>query len=36
MEFKLEFASKMGFYLAALDEELKNESDNPSIGIILC
>lgn len=36
VEFKPEFASKMGFYLTALDEEVKDESDNPSIGIILC
>ena len=26
----------MGFYLTALDEEVKDENDNPSIGIILC
>lgn len=36
VEFKPEFASKMGFYLTALDEEVKEENDNPSIGIILC
>lgn len=35
-EFKPEFASKMGFYLTVLDEVVKDESDNPSIGIILC
>lgn len=35
-EFQTEFASKMGFYLTALDEEVKDENDNPSIGIILC
>ena len=35
-EFKTEFASKMGFYLTALDEEIKDENDNPSIGLILC
>lgn len=35
-EFKPEFASKMGFYLTVLDEEVKDENDNPSIGIILC
>ena len=35
-EFKTEFASKMGFYLTALDEEVKDENDNPSIGLILC
>ena len=26
----------MSFYLTALDEEVKDENDNPSIGIILC
>lgn len=36
VEFIPEFASKMGFYLTALDEEVKDENDNPSIGIILC
>lgn len=36
VEFKPEFASKMGFYLTALDEEVKDENDNSSIGIILC
>lgn len=34
-EFKPEFASKMGSYLTAQDEE-KDENDNPSIVIILC
>jgi len=36
VEFKPEFARKMGFYLTALDEEVKDKLDNPSIGIILC
>ena len=36
VEFDPEFASKMGFYLTALDEEVKDENDNPSIGLILC
>ena len=36
VEFKPEFASKMAFYLTALDEEVKDKNDNPSIGIILC
>ncbi len=35
-EFKPEYASKMGFYLTILDEEIKDKNDNPSIGIILC
>lgn len=35
-DFKPEFGSKMSFYLAALDEQVKEQNDNPSIGIILC
>ena len=34
--FKPEYAGKMGFYLAAVDDNLKYSSDNPSIGMILC
>ncbi len=35
-EFKPEFAGQINFYLSALDETVKVESDNPSIGLILC
>ena len=35
-EFKPEYAGKVNFYLSAIDDALKDESDNPSIGIILC
>ena len=35
-EFKPEYAGKMLFYLAALDDRLKLEEENPSIGIIIC
>ncbi len=35
-KFKPEFGSKMRFYLTALDEQVKDDNDNPSIGIILC
>lgn len=35
-EFKPEYAGKMGFYLSAVDDNLKHYGDNPSIGIILC
>jgi len=34
--FKPEYAGKMQFYLAALDDLVKEKSENPSIGIILC
>lgn len=36
VEFQPEFAGKMDFYLALADKQLKQEDDNPSIGIILC
>ena len=36
VEFIPEFGSKLGFYLTALDEKVKDENDNPSIGILLC
>jgi len=35
-EFQPEFAGKMQFYLAALDNQVREEGENPSIGIILC
>jgi len=35
-DFKPEYAGKLNFYLSAVDDMLKHETDNPSIGIILC
>lgn len=35
-KFKPEYAGKMNFYLSAVDDLLKDENDNPSIGLILC
>ena len=35
-EFKPEYAGKINFYLSAIDDRLKSEHDNPSIGILLC
>ena len=35
-KFKPEYMGKMNFYLSALDEYVKQEHENPSIGIILC
>lgn len=35
-DFKPEFAGKMNFYLTAVDEMLKHETDNPSIGLLIC
>lgn len=34
--FKPEYAGKLNFYLSAVDAQLRHESDNPSIGLILC
>lgn len=36
VEFEPEFAGKMNFYLELIDEQLKQEDDNATIGIILC
>lgn len=36
IEFKAEFAGKMNFYLSAVDDSLKTEAENPTIGILLC
>lgn len=35
-EFEPEYAGKMNFYLSAVDNLLKTDIDNPSIGLILC
>lgn len=35
-DFQPEFAGKMNFYLAAVDEQLRATADQPSIGLILC
>ena len=34
--FKPEYAGKMNFYCSVVDERLRHESDNPTIGLILC
>ncbi len=34
--FKPEHAGKLSFYLSAVDEEMKAEHDNPTIGLLLC
>ncbi len=34
--FKPEHTGQMNFYLAAIDDMLKTNLDNPSIGLILC
>jgi predicted nuclease of restriction endonuclease-like (RecB) superfamily len=35
-KFQPEFVGKMQFYLSALDNQVRQEDENPSIGIILC
>ena len=35
-EFKPEYAGKMNFYCSVVDDRLKNETDQPTIGLILC
>jgi predicted nuclease of restriction endonuclease-like (RecB) superfamily len=35
-EFKPEYAGKMQFYLAALNDKVRLPEENPSIGIIIC
>lgn len=35
-KFQPEFVGKMQFYLAALDRQVREENENPAIGIILC
>jgi len=36
VDFKPEFAGKMNFYLSAVDDLLKHETDNLTVGLILC
>lgn len=35
-KFKPEYAGKLNFYLNLVDRQLKDEKDNPSIGLIIC
>lgn len=35
-DFEPEHAGKLNFYIKAIDEQLRKEADNPTIGIILC
>ena len=35
-DFKPEYAGQINFYLSAVDGLLKQETDNPSIGLLLC
>ncbi len=35
-DFKPEYAGKMNFYLSCVDDLVKHQTDQPSIGLILC
>jgi len=35
-EFKPEYAGQLSFYLTAIDEQVKEVNDNPTIGLLLC
>lgn len=35
-DFKPEYVGKMSFYLSAVDDKLKRETDNPTIGLLIC
>ncbi len=36
VSFEPEFAGKLNFYLSAIDDNLRREGDNPTIGLLLC
>ena len=36
VDFEPEFAGKLNFYLKAVDEQLRREGDEPTIGLLLC
>jgi predicted nuclease of restriction endonuclease-like (RecB) superfamily len=36
VDFEPEFAGKLNFYIKAVDEQLRSEGDNPTIGLLLC
>ncbi len=35
-DFKPEYVGKLSFYLSAIDEQIKDSHDNPTIGLLLC
>ena len=36
VDFEPEFAGKLNFYLNVIDDQMKHENDNPTIGMIIC
>ena len=35
-DFKPEYAGKMNFYCSVVDDQLRHEHDQPTLGLILC
>ena len=35
-DFEPEHAGKLNFYIKAVDEQLRKEGDNPTIGLLIC
>jgi predicted nuclease of restriction endonuclease-like (RecB) superfamily len=35
-EFEPEYTGKLGYYIVAIDEQLKKDLDNPTIGLLIC
>ncbi len=35
-EFEPEYAGKLGYYIAAINHQLKKDIDNPTIGLLIC
>lgn len=36
VEFEVEHAAKLGLYMSAINDQWKYETDNPTIGILIC
>lgn len=36
MRFQPEYVGKLNFYITAVDKLLKQEEDNPAIGLLIC
>ncbi|MBC8600834.1 DUF1016 domain-containing protein [Parabacteroides acidifaciens] len=36
VKFEPEFAGKLNFYVTAVDRQMREESDNPTIGLLIC
>lgn len=35
-KFKPEYVGQLNFYISAIDDKVKSQNDNPTIGILLC